>query len=403
MDSTATAAPRRAQFEALYLEHHGFVGRCLARWGVEPSGLDDARQDVFLTAFRRLHTYAGHASIRAWLAGIARRVAWRHRRTRQRHDRRVDALAQHRPEVTSLEEWVRTREAQAVLDSFVDALDPPKREAFVLCELEGLSAREAASATGVNAATLYSRLRVARSSFASMCASLEQDGIAVQPEHAAAIHRTVPRSDRTSAMRGWAALAPKVLTVGAASVLTKSAIAVGAGLLGVTGFLVVRPSPPPAPVTSVHAAPTAAQASPPKVSSPEPAAQPRVALGAEPAEPAVKVPPAPTPRAPKPLEPAADDLPRQVELLGTAERHLDRGGFGDAITAAEAHLSRWPKGPLARDALRVAVRAHCESGRRDAALALSRKHLPAADVEPWMQRRCKKDPEPFMNRPSGGD
>ena len=39
------------RFEALYLEHHAFVGRCLARWGIAPAGLDDARQDVFLTAY----------------------------------------------------------------------------------------------------------------------------------------------------------------------------------------------------------------------------------------------------------------------------------------------------------------------------------------------------------------
>ena len=75
----------RAQFEGIYLEHHGLVGRCLARWGVSPAGIDDARQDVFLIAFRRLHTYGGQGSMRAWLVGISRRVAWRHRRTRQRH------------------------------------------------------------------------------------------------------------------------------------------------------------------------------------------------------------------------------------------------------------------------------------------------------------------------------
>ncbi len=150
--------PERGQFEALYLEHHAFVGRCLGRWGLAPASVDDARQDVFLTAYRRLQTVEDKASMRAWLAGISRRIAWRHRRTRERHDRRVDALATLPPEVVSLEDWVRTREAQAVLDAFVDALDPPKREAFVLCELEGLSAREAADATGVNQATLCNRI-----------------------------------------------------------------------------------------------------------------------------------------------------------------------------------------------------------------------------------------------------
>lgn len=398
--SSVVAPPVPERFEAIYLEHHAFVGRCVLRLGVEPAGVDDARQDVFLTAFRRLHTYAGHASIRAWLAGIARRVAWRHRRTRQRHERRVDALGSVAPELISLDDWIRTREARAVLDAFVEALDPPKREAFVLCELEGLSAREAATATGVNAATLYSRLRVARTSFASMCASLEDDGIAVRPEHAARIHREASPPDRRAAQRGWVALAPKVIGA-STTALAKPLAAVALGLAGLGTVAATTLRQPPAASIAAPAlvdppSPTRAVAATP---SPEPAHVATVTPQAEP--PRTAEPPLVRPRRSIP-EPAADDLADQVAALGQAERHLDRRAWADAARSAHAHLQRWPKGQLARDALRVAVRAHCEQGDRASALGVAKEHL-GNRAEAWVEERCKKISADLMNAELPGD
>ena len=390
------APPVPERFEAIYLEHHAFVGRCVLRLGVEPAGVDDARQDVFLTAFRRLHTYAGHASIRAWLAGIARRVAWRHRRTRQRHERRVDALGSVTPELISLDDWVRTREARAVLDAFVEALDPPKREAFVLCELEGLSAREAATATGVNAATLYSRLRVARSSFASMCASLEDDGIAVRPEHAARIHREATPPDRQAAQRGWVALAPKV--VGASTLaLAKPFAAVALGLAGLGAVASSTLSEPPAASIAV---PALVEPPPPRVAAPSPSPVHVAAVTPVPEPPEPVQPPVVRPQ--RNTRKPADDLADQVAALGRAERHLDRRAWEDAAQTAEDHLQRWPEGQLARDALRVAVRAHCELGDRDAALGLAKSQL-GSRAEDWVAQRCKKMSADLMNAEPTGD
>lgn len=381
----------RAQFEGIYLEHHGLVGRCLARWGVSPAGIDDARQDVFLIAFRRLHTYGGQGSMRAWLVGISRRVAWRHRRTRQRHDRRVDALARAPKEDASLDEWVRMREARAVLDAFIETLDPPKREAFVLCELEGLSAREAASATGVNQATLYSRLKVARSSFASMCATLEQQDI---PERAAAIHRETYPDEPRAAARGWAMLVPKLATT---SWLAKPLLLAGIGLgtVGAVSVAALRPSSP-------EPARVAALVSTPRV--PAVPSEPRSRPHREPAPPtAEEAPPEPRPRRPaKRTEPEPDELPAMAEQLAQAERHLDQKAFADAARVAEAHLARWPKGPLARDALQVAVRARCEAGQRTVAEDLARRHL-GDRAATWLQTRCKETDGGIMKPTRAGD
>lgn len=405
--------PDRGQFEALYLEHHAFVGRCLARWGLAAAGLDDARQDVFLTAYRRMHTVENEASIRAWLAGIARRIAWRHRRTRQRHDRRVDALATLHPEVTSADEWVRTREAQAVLDAFVDALDPPKREAFVLCELEGLSAREAADATGVNQATLYSRLRVARSSFVSMCASLQQGGIQVQPDQAAAIHRNAQPDDSRAAMRGWMLLTPKLGSAAASTALLAKPMFIAAlaiGGIGVSSALVLsRPgaSPPVSPTVAV----APATASPARsVPAELPVSSAPKSVGPVANDPVQAVPAGPKPKPkPKPasrLVPRArpvDDLAAQVELLGVAEAHLGRGASKQALAAAMSYLASWPRGPLAQDAVHVAVRARCAAGETESAVELARTHLPGVDAQAWVERRCKKSEPGVMNPEASGD
>ncbi|MGH1343694.1 MAG: RNA polymerase sigma factor [Nannocystales bacterium] len=410
--SRAVPEPMRGQFEALYLEHHAFVGRCLRRWGIAPAAVDDARQDVFLTAYRRMHTVEDQASMRAWLAGISRRIASRHRRTRERHDRRVDALATVRPEVVSLEDWVRTREAQAVLDAFVEALDAPKREAFVLCELEGLSAREAAAATGVNQATLYSRLRVARSSFVSMCAALERDGIRVQPEHAAAIHQQSNAPDSRAAMRGWVLLAPKLLSAGASTVLLAkpvflAALVVGgvgissAAVLASPGFTGSVP-PPAAPVGApAAAAPKRRVAAAPAPTRPAPP-NPKVQVVDEVGD---VSPTPPRPSMPSPVQaPLREgDLAAQVALLGLAEGHLGRGAWQEALAASTSYLESWPAGPLAQDAVRVAVRVHCAADDIGAATAFVRAHLPGVDAKAWTERRCKKNDGGVMKSPAGGD
>jgi len=399
------SAPDRAQFEAVYAEHHAFVGRCLARWGVPAAWVDDARQDVFLTAFRKLHTFEGHASIRAWLAGISRRVAWRHRRTRDRHARRIDALSRVEPEVASVDDWIRRREAGAVLDAFLHALDVPKREAFVLCELEGLSAREAASATGVNPATLYSRLRVARSSFETMCASLNNDGIQVSPGDAATIHRRAHPEDPAALRRGWALLGARLggSAVKTTTVLSKPVVAWVLGLgvtsAAVVGGVAVSSSPPPRRAEVVASAfiPERApiEASPPVA--------PAVAQPPVPEKPRPEPAPPRRNRSRPPEKPEPDALAQQVEQLAEVDEHLRHGEWKDALAAASSFVERWPNAPLAADAVRAAARAHCQLGSTQAAVALVRKHLPSTDAEAWVAQRCKKTAAELMNPTSSGD
>ncbi|MCB9752025.1 MAG: RNA polymerase sigma factor [Myxococcales bacterium] len=157
------------EFARIYRDHHDRVWRCLAALGVPEAALDDAAQDVFVIAYRRITAYDGRAPVRAWLYGIARKVALKHRerafrRARERL-RLVDAARTDEGGAPAPDEQVARSEAVSVVESCLERLDEDKRAVFVLSELEGLRAPEVAEALGIKLNTVYSRLRAARALF----------------------------------------------------------------------------------------------------------------------------------------------------------------------------------------------------------------------------------------------
>ncbi|MCY1005794.1 sigma-70 family RNA polymerase sigma factor [Nannocystis pusilla] len=152
-----------ASFEALFREHFGFVYRNLCRLGVPPAAVEDAVQEVFLVVLRRPD--APITSVRGWLYGIARRIAWRQRRSAGRQHRLAQALADEAPRALDGAVAVAEREAAALLERFLGRLDEDKRAVFLLAELEQMTAPEIARALEVKENTVYSRLRAARQEF----------------------------------------------------------------------------------------------------------------------------------------------------------------------------------------------------------------------------------------------
>lgn len=152
-----------ASFEALFREQFGFVYRNLRRLGVPPAAVEDAVQEVFLVVLRRPD--APITSVRGWLYGIARRIAWRQRRSAGRQDRLAQALADEAPRALDGAVAVAEREAAALLERFLGRLDEDKRAVFLLAELEQMTAPEIARALEVKENTVYSRLRAARQEF----------------------------------------------------------------------------------------------------------------------------------------------------------------------------------------------------------------------------------------------
>lgn len=157
--------PDSAEFGALYAAHFAAVWRTLKRLGVHPGFVDDAAQEVFVTAFRRWGDFEGRSTARTWLLGIAVRVA-------------SDARRKQRPTEAVSEAWAApasgpeaetaARESVRRVERLLAELPPDRREVLVLVDVEGYSMPEVAEATGVNLNTLYTRLRAARQTFEAL-------------------------------------------------------------------------------------------------------------------------------------------------------------------------------------------------------------------------------------------
>ncbi len=166
--SVSPAAPVAAaarDFDSLYEAHFDFVWRSLRRLGVPASLAEDAAQDAFVVVHRKLADLRTDASAKAWLFGIALRVAHDYRRTLKRKGTvAFDVEAEPSREQGPFERAAKL-EAARTLEVFLSQLDEDKRAAFVLAELEGMSAPEIGQALSVNLNTVYSRLRAARERF----------------------------------------------------------------------------------------------------------------------------------------------------------------------------------------------------------------------------------------------
>jgi RNA polymerase sigma-70 factor, ECF subfamily len=162
--------PPALDFETVYEEHFDFVWRSMGRLGVDPSAVEDAAQDVFVIAHRRLAEFEGRSSVKTWLFGVALRVAHDHRRAARRKrsqgfipEADTDSIADTAAP-SPLDSATRA-EAVERLKAILGELDEDRRAVFILAELEQMSAPEIAEAVGANLNTVYTRLRAARRAF----------------------------------------------------------------------------------------------------------------------------------------------------------------------------------------------------------------------------------------------
>jgi RNA polymerase sigma-70 factor (ECF subfamily) len=170
---TPDSAPRATlRFSEVYREHARYVWRVCRGMSVSPLHVDDVVHDVFLVVRRRLADFDPQRSLRAWLAGITRRVVGHLRRKLAREGRRLRALPEPDP-ARSPHDAVQRQDAERLVQRFLDTLDPDKRVAFLLMEIEELTAKEVAEVCQTNPQTVYSRVRVARQRFEAYVAELE--------------------------------------------------------------------------------------------------------------------------------------------------------------------------------------------------------------------------------------
>jgi RNA polymerase sigma-70 factor (ECF subfamily) len=167
MVSSSPRPPTPAEFDALYRAHVDFVWRSLRRLGVRDASLDDATQEVFLVVHRRFHEFRPGSSLKAWLFAIAQRTASDQRRWVRRKGNLLP-LHEELPagQSTPLDNAI-ARQASDLVLAFLAQLDEPRRVAFILSDLEQMTAPEIGSALGVNTNTVYYRIASARKAFAA--------------------------------------------------------------------------------------------------------------------------------------------------------------------------------------------------------------------------------------------
>ncbi len=356
--------------DAIYREHFDFVWSVLRRLGVDEADVDDASQDVFVIAHRRLGQFEGRAAVRTWLYSIAMRVAANRRR---KHARR-DALLVRMPGAVpdDLEDLAARGQARAILERLLDRLDEHKRVVFVLAELEELTVPAIADLVGENPRTIYSRLRAARAAVANDLDRLH----APQPiDLGAAIVATRPRAQVAPerARRAWAAVLAKVAVGGEVAVVTSGLavwkIAIAAVATIGVGTWAVLPALEEVPVTSTAALPTEPTAAPQVAAMPI-AVTPAVAVPAPSAAPAERV----APRRAQVSEPPprADTLADEVAAIDRARDRLRTGDVDAALAELDDYTKRFAHGEMHREAAGVRVTALCKAGRTQDADAIAR-------------------------------
>jgi RNA polymerase sigma-70 factor (ECF subfamily) len=169
--STAPGEPRAMarEFSEFYEEHFDFVWRTLRYLGLHESSLDDAVQDIFLVAHRRLAEFESRSSPRTWLFGIAVHVVRAHRRGYRRRQRLLEEASRVTPPSPATPfDSVAHRDMARMLAQALESLPEPQRAVFILADLEHVTAPVIAQSFGIKLNTVYSRLRAARAHVARL-------------------------------------------------------------------------------------------------------------------------------------------------------------------------------------------------------------------------------------------
>ena len=155
-------------FESIYTQYFDFVWSSVRRLGVSPAATDDVVQEVFIVIHSRLHTLEQPQALRSWIYGIVRRTVSGHHRSRRVKEASGAALAAEpnaQPLPPTPADLVEQNDKVKLLFSLLDELDEPKREVFMMAELDELTVPEIAEILEIPLNTAYSRLRAARQAF----------------------------------------------------------------------------------------------------------------------------------------------------------------------------------------------------------------------------------------------
>ncbi len=159
-------------FNRLVLAYQDMVYTQAYRMMGEQEAAEDASQDAFISAYRKLDSYRG-GSFKAWLLRIVTNVCYDElRRRKRRPTTPLEPLDNENEEIESPrwisdpgespEESAERSELARALQRCLDGLPPEFRAVVALVDVQGLDYSEAAQALGAPLGTVKSRLARAR-------------------------------------------------------------------------------------------------------------------------------------------------------------------------------------------------------------------------------------------------
>jgi RNA polymerase sigma-70 factor (ECF subfamily) len=413
LSSTSSSGLGRAErldFDRVYREHFRFVWSTLLRLGVPRDAVEDACQETFLVVHRRIDDFHADGSPRAWLFGIARRVAYRVRRSQDRTRRKISALRGERPGSKPLEDAVAQQQLSALLLDALDELDDDKREALSLHVFEELSGPEVAAMLGLKVDTAYSRIKAGRRALKRVLGArgVEAD---MAPLVRATRSETEPRPGARGRMAALLSVSvrssPLVGVVGSA--WKAVAVVAALGALVVTGAA-LRPPAPAAVAVSGFGTRLAAVPPPVHLDAPEPkpaALLPSPDVSPESVETVSRRPeraasPSKSPSVSTEASPSmalrnsteaspSMALRKEVELIDRATAALRREEPGAALVVLSEHARRFPSGQLATERRTYRAVALCAAGKTPQGRAearLVRALRPSKALLAWLDDAC---------------
>ena len=170
---TSEPATSGLSINSLVAQQYGFVWRILRGLGLSRTDAEDATQQVFMIAARKLEDIDPDRA-RSFVYGAALRVANNARRGLRRRREVLDYETSDEPELESRgpEKMAELVQARLLLSQILDKLPENQRRVIVLAEIEQLEVPEIAALEGVPVGTAASRLRIAREKFRSLLAGM---------------------------------------------------------------------------------------------------------------------------------------------------------------------------------------------------------------------------------------
>jgi len=167
---TETLTGSQAAYELLVARYEKLVFKVAWSYTRQRDGALDICQDVFVKAYRRLESFRGSGSFRAWLMQITHRIAINWRRDNRRHFECVDLEQAPDPVCAATQENdVLAAEARRGLLDRLDRLNERQRTALTMRYFEKSPVKDIAQALdcseGVARSILFRGLEKMRSEF----------------------------------------------------------------------------------------------------------------------------------------------------------------------------------------------------------------------------------------------